>query len=172
MTRSVGSYVRRLLPAVVVLATVSCGARVPGTTVPAASARPAASAVPTRSAVPGAKATRSPNATSVIFGVVQAAPACPVDPIYHACRPHPLGDVEVQARSPGTRVMASARTETDGRYSLHLRPGSYVLVVVTTQVFPECPHMLVSIGSGAVIHTDITCHTGLRHLGPPATNPA
>lgn len=178
MMRSTGPCLRRLLAAGAVLVTVSCGTGAPGAAVPAASGAPAgsgapaASSAPARSPLPGATATRPPAATAVIFGVVQASPACAADRVYHACRPRPLGDVLVQARSPGARVLASARTEADGHYSLQLRAGSYVLVVVTTQVFPRCPQVLVSAGSGAAIRTDINCDTGLRHLGPPATNPA
>lgn len=175
MTRSIAPYLQRLLPAVVVLATVSCGARAPGTTVPAAPAAPgttAPAATPTTSAAPGATPTRSARASSVIFGVVQAGPTCPVDPVYHACRPRPLGDVVVQARSPSSVLMASARTRADGHFSLQLGPGSYVLVVVITQLFPRCPRLTVSIGSGTAIRADIKCDTGLRQPGPPATNPA
>jgi len=98
----------------------------------------------------------------VIFGVILAGPTCPVDPVYHACRPHPLGDFEVQARSPSAAVLASAWTEKNGHYVLRVMPGSYVLVVVTTHVFPRCPHIPVSIGSGTTIRADISCDTGIR----------
>jgi hypothetical protein len=183
MTRSIGPYLRRLLPAAVVLLTVSCGTSVPGATgpgatvpgstaTPAKSATPGATATPATSAAPSGTATRSPGTTAVIFGVVQASPACSVDRVYHACRPRPLGHVEVQARSPSAGVMASALTEADGHYSLRLGPGSYLLVVVITQVLPRCPHVPVSVGSGAAIRANINCDTGIRRLGPPATNPA
>jgi hypothetical protein len=169
-------YFWPLIPAAVVLVTASCGTRVAGTAVPTGSAAPdAAGAAATRtiSAAPAATPTRSSSGSSVvIFGVVQAGPVCPVDPVYHACRPRPLGHVEVQARSPGAAVVASARTQTDGHYSLHLGPGSYVLVVVTTQLFPRCPHTLVSTGSGAPVRANINCDTGIRAPGPLATNPA
>ena len=178
MMRSIGPYLRRLLPAAVVLLTVSCGPSVPGATgpgptaTPAKSATPGATATPAPSAAPSGTATRSPGATAVIFGVIQASPACSIDRVYHACRPRPLGHVEVQARSPSAGVMASALTEADGHYSLRLGPGSYLLVVVITQVLPRCPHVPVSVGSGASIRTNINCDTGIRRLGPPATNPA
>lgn len=181
MTRSIGPYLRRLLPAAVVLLTVSCGTSVPGATgpgpsatsaTPAQSATPGATATPARSAAPSGTATRSPGATAVIFGVIQASPACAVDRVYHACRPRPLGNVEVQALSPSAGVMASALTGADGHYSLRLGPGSYLLVVVITQVLPRCPHVPVSVGSGVSIRANINCDTGIRHLGPPATNPA
>jgi hypothetical protein len=106
----------------------------------------------------------------MIFGVVQAGPSCPVEPVYHVCRPRPLGHFEVQARSASAGLVASARTQADGHYALHLGPGSYVLVVVTTQVFPRCPRVAVSIGSGGAIHANINCDTGLRQ--PLGASPA
>jgi hypothetical protein len=83
-----------------------------------------------------------------------------------------VGNVDVQARSPTGGVMASAPTAADGHFSLRLGPGSYLLVVVITQIYPRCPHVLVSVGSGAAIRANISCDSGVRHLGPPATNPA
>lgn len=137
----------------------------------AGSAAPGATATPAASASPGATATRPPGATAVIFGLVQAGPSCPVDRVYHACRPHPLGDIEVQARLPSTMVAASARTETGGHYSLTLAPGRYLLVVMTAQMFPRCPHVLVSVRSGSAIRANINCDTGLRQPEPATTSP-
>jgi hypothetical protein len=176
--RSMGAYLKWLLPAAVVLATVSCGTRAPSTTVPAASVTPGATATrgmtatPDTSAVPGATATRPAAGTAVIFGVVRVGPTCPVDPVYRMCGPRALGNVEVQARSPSDGVLAITRTETDGHYSLRVRPRSYVIVIMPTQAFPRCPHVLVSIRSGGAIRADITCAIAIRRLGPPATNPA
>ena len=172
MVRSVGLYIRRLLPVAVVLATASCAVRLPAAPAPAASGTPSATAAPAKSAAPGGgNATRPPGAIAVISGVVRAGPACPVDRVYHACRPGPLGDVEVQARSSSAGVMASARTGADGHYSLQLGPGRYLLVVLTTQVFTSCPHVLVSAESGVAIRADFNCDTGMRHPEPTATSP-
>lgn len=118
--------------------------------------------------MPGAAATRPPGATAKVVGVVLAAPTCPADPVYHACRPRPLGHVEVQARSAGAAVKASTRTGADGHYTLQVGPGSYLLVVVTTGAFPRCPHVRVSAVSGTAIRANITCDTGLRSPGPPS----
>ena len=173
LTRSIGPYLWRLLPVAVVLVTASCGVRAAGPRAPGPSAAPsstAASATPAGSTAAGATPTRSAGGAAVIFGVVQAGPACPVDRVDHACRPRPLGHLEVQALSPSAGLVASARTQTDGRYTLHLAPGSYMLVVVTTQIFPRCPHPLVSVASGAAIRANINCDTGIR--GPAAQRPA
>jgi hypothetical protein len=179
MTRRTGPCLRLLLAAAVVLVTASCGSGGPGTSAApggaAASAAPGASGTPALPATPGpatpgATGTRSPGATAVISGVVAASPTCPADPVYHACRPRPLPDVEVQARSPGAALIASVRTGADGRYSLRLGPGSYLLVVVTTQVLPKCPPVPVSVrsGSAAAIRADINCDTGMRPVSGPA----
>jgi Carboxypeptidase regulatory-like domain len=177
MMRLQGRCFRWLLPAAAVLATVSCGTGAPGTNVPAGPAAPGTTATPARSATAAssatpATATRSPGATAVIFGVVKVGPSCPADRVFHACRPHPLANVEVQARSPGTGVVASARTGTDGHYSLRLRPGSYQIVVVIAQIVPRCPRVPVSVRSGAAARSDIKCDSGIRTRGPPGTNPA
>lgn len=150
-----GSGVGRLLPAAVVLVTAACGSRVAGATVPAA---------------PGAATTRSAAATGVIFGVVQAGPTCPADPVYHACRPRPLADAELRALPARAGSIRSARTTTDGHFSIRLRPGDYVLTVVTTAGFPKCPQVRVSVRSSVAVRANITCDTGIRLSARAAGN--
>src|SRR5215468_4988573 len=143
--RLVGSGAWRLLPAAVVLVTAACGSRVAGP--------PAAH---------GSATTRPAAATGVIFGVVRAGPTCPIDRAYHACRPRPLDYVELRARLARTGLISTGRTSTDGHFSVRLRPGKYVLTVVTTAVFPRCPPVRVSARSGAAVRANITCDTGIR----------
>lgn len=172
MRPSVRVLQRLLLPAAVVLATASCGVRALHTSVPAASGPPGGTGSPVRSAksaAPSAAARRPPAGTAVIFGVVLASPACPVDRVYHACHPRPIGGAEVQARTAIAGVVATARTGTDGRFTLRIKPGSYLLVVRTPQVFPRCPRALVTLGSGATVRTHINCDIGLRQFSPAST---
>ena len=56
----------------------------------------------------------------------------------------------------------STRTRADGRYSLRLGQGRYVLVVVTRQIVPRCPHLLVSVTPPAPVHVNIRCDSGIR----------
>src|SRR6266516_5728395 len=102
-TRSIGSWLGRLLPAAVVIVTASCGGRVAGATVPAA---------------PGAATARPAAAAGVIFGVIRAGPTYPIDRVYHACGDRRLGDVDVQARSARTGLVSSARSNADGHFSV------------------------------------------------------
>jgi hypothetical protein len=101
-------------------------------------------------------------ATGVIFGIVQAGPTCPVESAHHACRPRPLGDAELRARSARTGLIFSARTSIGGHFFVRLRPGEYVLTVATTAVFPRCPPVGVSVRSGTAVRANIICDTGIR----------
>jgi hypothetical protein len=59
-------------------------------------------------------------------------------------------------------VTASTRTRTDGNYSFRLSPGRYVLIAVTRQIVPHCPHVLVSVTSSVPVRASISCDSGIR----------
>jgi hypothetical protein len=100
--------------------------------------------------------------TALISGVVQASPGCPVERPSRLCKPRPLGDVRVEARSLPAGVTASTRTHADGHYSFRLGKGRYVLATVTRQVLPRCPHVLVAVTSPAPVRVNIHCDSGIR----------
>jgi hypothetical protein len=102
------------------------------------------------------------GSTALVSGVVQASPGCPVEQHGHACQSRRLGDVQVEARSLPAGVTVRTRTRTDGHYSFRLAPGRYVLVAVTRQVVPNCPHVLVSVASPAPVRANINCDSGIR----------
>jgi len=123
--RGFGPQARWVLPAAaLVLVSVSCGVRPAGT-------HPAQPSGP----------------TALISGVVEASPGCPVERPGRLCKPRPLGEVRVEARFLPAGVTASTRTRADGHYSLRLGKGRYVLVAVTRQVVPRCPHVFVAVTS-------------------------
>jgi hypothetical protein len=138
--RGFGPEARWLLPtAALVLVSASCGVHQAGTS----SAQPS-------------------GPVTLISGVVEARPGCPVERPSRMCKPRPLGDVRVEARSLAAGMTASARTRADGRYSFRLGQGRYVLVAVTRQVLPRCPHVLVSVTSPAAVRENINCDSGIR----------
>ena len=138
--RWLGPLARWLLPtAALVLVSASCGVRPAGT-------HPAQSSGP----------------TALISGVVEASPGCPVERPSRLCKPRPLGEVRVEARSLPAGVTASTRTRADGHYSFRLGRGRYVLVTVTRQVIPRCPHVLVAVTSPAPVRANINCDSGIR----------
>jgi hypothetical protein len=138
--RWLGLPARWLLPAVsLVLVSASCGVR------------PAAT-----------DSTQPSRSTALVFGVLEASPGCPVERPDHGCRPRPLAGVRVEARPVPAGVTASTRTLADGHYSFRLGQGRYVLVAVTRQVVPRCPHVLVSVTSLAPVRANINCDSGIR----------
>lgn len=175
MNRSMNQRLRWAALAAAVLAASSCGVRAPGSAGSGSSSGPisAASSAPAGGQSSSRAAPTKPaGPAGNVVGVVRTGPGCPMDPVYHVCGSHPLSRVQVQALTPNAKVAASAWTQYDGRYSLRLAPGSYVLVVLIAAPYPRCPRHLVSVGPGAVARADITCRSGIRVPGPPATNPA
>jgi hypothetical protein len=136
-----GPAARWLLAAsCLVLVTAACGVRPAAT----GSARPSAS-------------------TALISGVVAARPGCPVEGRHDRfCRPRPLSDVRIEARALPAGVTAGTRTRADGHYSLSLGRGRYLLVAVTDQVLPRCPHVVVSVAPPASVRVNINCDSGIR----------
>jgi hypothetical protein len=59
-------------------------------------------------------------------------------------------------------MTTSTRTSADGHYFLRLRRGRYVLVAMTSQILPLCPHVHISVTSLAPIRADINCDSGIR----------
>ena len=138
--RWLGLRARWMLPAVsLVLVSASCGVR------------PAAP-----------DSTQPSGSTALVSGVVQASPGCPVERQDHPCQPRRLADVRVEARPVPAGMTASTRTRAGGHYSFRLGQGRYVLVAVTRQVVPRCPHVLVSVTSLAPVRANINCDSGIR----------
>jgi hypothetical protein len=79
------------------------------------------------------------------------------------CKPRPVGDVRVEARSLSAGVVASTHTRANGHYSFRLGQGRYMLVAVTRQVLPRCPYVQVSVTSPAPVSADIHCDSGIRY---------
>jgi hypothetical protein len=172
MTRSANPCLRWVLVVAAISVTASCGYHATSSSAPVGTVTPGTPAASAKHATsPGghARHRRSADTGSMIYGVIVVRSACPVDPVYHVCRPHSLGHVEVQARA-GTRVLASAWTGADGRYALRVPPGRYVLVVMTSPGSQRCPSEPVSVGSHARVRADLSCGSTMVPLEPYATN--
>ena len=112
---------------------------------------------------PGWNGSAQPSGpVTLISGVVEASPGCPVERPSRMCKPRLLGDVRVEARSLPGGVTATTRAHADGHYSFRLGKGRYVLVAVTRQVLPRCPHVMVSVTSPAPVRANINCDSGIR----------
>jgi hypothetical protein len=140
------------------LMSASCGVR-PAATEPAQSFSSTSTTTITTNA---GTITNSNSTATTVAGVVVASPGCPVERRDQACHPRVLGGVRVEARRLPAGVTVTTRTAADGRYSLALAPGRYVLNVAVGRAFPRCPQVTVSVRSARPARADITCDSGIR----------
>src|SRR4029079_491113 len=86
--------------------------------------------------------TQQTGSTTLIFGVVEASPGCPVERPDRACQPRLLDGVRVEARPLAAGTTATTRTGTEGRYSFRLAKGRDELVGATGEgVPPRAQHV-------------------------------
>ena len=102
-----------------------------------------------------------PTSGTGAYGYVTAGPTCPVERPGHPCPPRPVSD-DVDVRDVNGATVASTHSDSHGRYTIDLSPGSYTLVVVTRSGRPRCPETQVSVRPGSATRADISCDTGIR----------
>lgn len=98
---------------------------------------------------------------SGVRGTVLAGPQCPVERAESPCPDQPVAGALVRAMQDGT-VVATDRTDTQGRFSIALDPGTYQLTVETSVGIGGARPVSVSVGSGAYSTAHITVDTGIR----------
>jgi len=125
----------RLLPALAVLCLAACGNNVRQETTTATTT------------------TTAPQPAPAITGTVYLAPNCPPGP----CPPRPAPAADVDVRDGTTRdggaTVATAKTGPDGRYSITVAPGRYVVTARLPKT--NCGTVPVTVPPPAT--ADITC---------------
>lgn len=97
-----------------------------------------------------------------VIGTVLAGPRCPVERIGDVnCAPIPVaGVVEL---TQGDLVVASARLDVGGAFSVRVAPGSYSLIIETGEKpFPRCEPVEVIVVDAADTVANVVCDTGIR----------
>lgn len=164
---------------VVLLAMAACGREGPlvGTAVvspPSETTTPLLTLAPSPS--PTAEATESPEATTAapeetasaepggtnagIFGSVVAGPTCPVEQANSPCPEQPVPDAEVTAKD-GDQVAGTARTDSNGKFTMRLAPGTYNVTASSPSVM-SCETEEVTVGEHQYQPIRINCDTGVR----------
>jgi hypothetical protein len=105
----------------------------------------------------------SPSGDSGVRGTVLLGPTCPVETLESPCPDRPLPDVEVQVLR-GEDVVTSVRSDGDGRFTVALDPGDYVLRAV---IKPGGPGMSskpvdVSVANGDFVEVTVPVDSGIR----------
>ncbi len=96
----------------------------------------------------------------IVSGTLAAGPTCPVERVGSPCPNRPL-QTTVLIVSRFGRVVASTRSDGQGRYVVRVAPGSY-LVVVETAVWPRCPTTRIVVEDSGPTRANVLCDTGIR----------
>jgi len=143
---TLGRYVVAAAVAAATLLAASCGSDSPANTVPSSTA----------------PSTTEPPASAkyTVTVMAHAGPTCPVEQPGQSCPDVPvLGTVTL--RAPGGEVLASGRTDTDGRWSTMIGPGMLVVEVDSGAMLPRCEPVEIQVVDRAV-SVDVSCDTGIR----------
>lgn len=105
----------------------------------------------------------SPSGDSGVRGTVLLGPTCPVVTMESPCPDLPLADAEVQVLQGGD-VVATVRSDGDGRFTVALDPGDYVLQAIVEEGGPgmSAKPVDVTVTSGAFVDVIVPMDSGIR----------
>jgi hypothetical protein len=110
---------------------------------------------------PSTSAPSTVLGSSGVHGTVSAGPTCPVERAGEPCPPHPVA-ATVQAVNESGEEIATTQSGSDGRYSIALPAGRYVLTATTGSVYPYCDPTEIAVPPARDVVADISCDTGIR----------
>ena len=101
---------------------------------------------------------------SGISGTVTTSPTCPVETIPRepGCEPRPYAVAINILKSGSTEILKTIQSGSDGKFSVELNPGSYILRAGNTGIFPRCEELAVEVKSGKYTMAEMSCDTGIR----------
>jgi Carboxypeptidase regulatory-like domain len=110
-------------------------------------------------------AGRGPSSSgdSGIRGIVLLGPTCPVETLESPCPDRPLADVEVRVLRGGD-VVATVRSDDEGRFAVALDPGRYEVQAVVEEAGPGMSAKTVDVPvmNGAFTDVDVPVDSGIR----------
>ncbi len=97
-------------------------------------------------------------------GVVTLSPTCPVEriPPDPNCAPKFYSTTINVMKKGSSLIIKTTKSDTNGKFSVELTPGSYILQAQGGTVMPRCPETSVIVESGKYTNTEISCDTGIR----------
>ena len=89
--------------------------------------------------------------------------AGPVSPVARpgAAATRPVSGATIEALR-GSKIIAVARTDRAGRYTLSLPPGSYVILVTASRYLTEQTTKTVTVSAGQTLTVGFVLDTGIR----------
>jgi len=110
-------------------------------------------------------AGRGPSSSgdSGIRGTVLLGPTCPVETVESPCPDRPLADVEVQVLQGGD-VVATVRSDGDGRFTVALDPGHYEMQAMVKEGGSgmSAKPVDVTVTSGEFADVNVPVDSGIR----------
>lgn len=106
-------------------------------------------------------ASGAPRAGSGVRGLVLYGPTCPVERPGRSCvRPY-QASITIK-REPAGTVVARVHSGTNGRFSVRLRAGRYLLVPRNGEPFPRASSRTVSVHPHRFTAVTISFESGIR----------
>jgi hypothetical protein len=110
-------------------------------------------------------AGRGPSSAddSGIRGTVLLGPTCPVETLESPCPDRPLADVEIRVLR-GSDVVATVRSDGEGRFAVALDPGRYEVQAVVEEGGPgmSAKPVDVVVTSGVFNEVNVPVDSGIR----------
>jgi hypothetical protein len=110
-------------------------------------------------------AARGPSSSdgSGIRGTVLLGPTCPVETLESPCPDRPLADVEIRVLR-GSDVVATVRSDGEGRFAVALDPGRYEVQAVVEEGGPgmSAKPVDVVVTSGVFNDVNVPVDSGIR----------
>lgn len=116
-------------------------------------------AVPAVSIADGSPGKPHPSGVS---GIVSLKPGCPGPQKKDDDCHKPLPDKPVQLIDAAGKVITSAMTDVNGKFTLHAKPGKYSLKVAIDALYPRCPTVEVRVRKRGLTEADVQCDSGMR----------
>src|SRR5579864_328255 len=101
--------------------------------------------------------------SSTLEGRITRGPLSPVERI-GVPNAAPVAGARLEIRAPNGRKVASVESDSAGKYSVQLAPGTYLVTVISPAGAFNRPNppATVAIKAGEVTHFDIRLDTGIR----------
>jgi hypothetical protein len=98
---------------------------------------------------------------SGIQGTVLLGPTCPVETIEHPCPDKPIVADVVVSSTDGKKV-AGVRSGDDGRFSVAVPPGDYVITVLDLDGMQFAKPLSVTVRDGRFVEVTVSVDSGIR----------
>jgi hypothetical protein len=109
-----------------------------------------------------ATATAAPAVSGTgVSGVALVGPTCPVQRLDDACADKPWQGIVV-ARSLSGSDAGRAMTDAEGRFSIQLQPGTYLVVTLTSGVLPAPASAQITVVTGQMTQLELILDSGIR----------